>query len=238
MKMRKILLLLLLLPAMTAAVAGPKTYLEKSQMPDALAWLPVPPDSSYMLMAGDYGRYWWGKSLRGTERGERAREDAECNAGYFCRIFSEPMGITLSKEETPAIYELLERAVQTIDQTDHNTKNHYMRRRPYMVFAEPTMVPKDEEPLSKNGSYPSGHTVCGWSCALLLSEINPEAANRLFKVGYEYGQSRVIAGFHWQSDVDAGRAVASAGYAVLHTNDEFRKQMTLAQKEFAKKTKK
>jgi len=237
MKTRNVLLLLVLLP-LTVAAAEPKTYLGKSQMPDALAWLPVPPDSSYMLMAGDYGRYWWGKSLRGTERGERAREDAQCNAAYLCSIFSEPMGMTLSKEATPAIYELLETAVQTIDQTDRHAKDHYMRRRPYMVFAEPTLVPKDEEPLSKNGSYPSGHTVCGWSCALLLAEINPEAANGIFKVGYEYGQSRVIAGFHWQSDVDAGRAVASAGYAVLHANEQFMQQMEKAKKEFAKKKKK
>lgn len=237
MKTRHSLLLVLLSLSLMAFAAGPKTYMDKSQMPDALAFLPVPPDSSYMLMAGDYGRYWWGKSLRATERGERAREDAQCNADYLCRIFSEPMGITLSKERTPAIYELLERAVQTIDQCDLHAKSHYMRRRPYMVFAEPTMVPADEEPLSRNGSYPSGHTVCGWSCALLLAEINPDAANEIFKVGYEYGQSRVIAGFHWQSDVDAGRAAASAGYAVLHTNGEFQMQMKRAKREFAAKAK-
>ena len=235
MNSRYCCLLLTLVVLFSARVGAVKPYLDKSRVPDATHYLPAPPDSSYMLMSGDYGRYWWGKQLRPTERGERARQDANCNTDYFCKVFSEAMGVTLSKENTPEIYELLNRAVQTIDLGDHNAKDYYARRRPYMVFAEPTMVPKDEEPLSHNGSYPSGHTVCGWSAALLLTEINPDAAEQLLKIGYEYGQSRVIAGFHWQSDVDAGRAVASAGFAVLHANQDFMVQMAKARKEFSKK---
>ena len=230
--------LILLLFGVSSAIAwSAKPYLKKNEMPDATNYLPAPPDSSYMLMAGDYGRYWWGKSLRPTERGERARQDAECNADYICRIFSPAMGITLSKDSTPAIYELLNRAVETIDLGDHKAKAFYSRRRPYMVFDEPTLVPNDEEVLRKNGSYPSGHTVCGWSAALLLTEINPDAAEEILRIGYEYGQSRVIAGFHWQSDVDAGRAVAAAGYAFLHSNKDFLQQMTKAKLEFRQKQK-
>ena len=78
----------------------------------------------------------------------------------------------------------------------------------------------------------SGHTVRGWGMALLLSEINPEAQDELFKLGYEWGQSRVIAGFHWQSDVDASRMLAAATYARLHACDAFNEDMEAAKKEF------
>jgi D-alanyl-D-alanine dipeptidase len=44
-------------------------------------------------------------------------------------------------------------------------------------------------------------------------------------------------GAHWQSDVDAGRLVASVAIAKLHTSDRFLKQMQKAREEFAKKTK-
>ena len=71
--------------------------------------------------------------------------------------------------------------------------------------------------------------------ALLLSEINPDAQNELFKLGYEWGQSRVIAGYHWQSDVDASRMLAAASYARLHACEEFLKDMADARKEFKKK---
>ena len=49
-----------------------------------------------------------------------------------------------------------------------------------------------------------------------------------------YGESRVIAGAHWQSDVDASRVAASIGVAALHTSPEFLAQMARAQEECRK----
>ena len=72
--------------------------------------------------------------------------------------------------------------------------------------------------------------------ALLLCEINPAAQDAILKLGYEWGQSRVIAGYHWQSDVDASRLVAAAGYARLHTNAEFLADIAAARAEYARKT--
>ena len=69
--------------------------------------------------------------------------------------------------------------------------------------------------------------------ALLLCEINPDAQDDLLALGYQWGQSRVIAGYHWQSDVDAARLLASAGYARLHTNKDFLADMAAACDEFA-----
>ena len=83
-------------------------------------------------------------------------------------------------------------------------------------------------------SFPSGHTILGWSAALLLSEINPDRAEAIVNRGYLYGESRVIVGAHWQSDVNAGYLYASVAYAKLHTSDRFLKQMEKARKEFKK----
>ena len=78
----------------------------------------------------------------------------------------------------------------------------------------------------------------GWSAALLLTELAPECADKILAVGYRYGESRVIAGFHWQSDVDAGRLVASAAVARLHADKTFLRLMEEAKKEFKKLSKK
>ena len=104
-----------------------------------------------------------------------------------------------------------------------------------MVFSEPTLIPAEEDELRNTGSYPSGHTLRGWAMALLLSEINPDAQNEILKKGYEWGESRVIAGYHWQSDTDASRLLASACYARLHTSEAFLADMAAARKEFAEK---
>ena len=69
---------------------------------------------------------------------------------------------------------------------------------------------------------------------LTLTELNPSRGNEIMKHAYEYGQSRVICGYHYQSDVDAGRLCASVGYAAVHSSEGFQKQMTKAKKEIAK----
>ena len=58
--------------------------------------------------------------------------------------------------------------------------------------------------------------------------------NEILKRGYELGESRVICGYHWQSDVDAARIVGSAVVATLHTNPAFQQQLQKAKDEFAK----
>ena len=90
--------------------------------------------------------------------------------------------------------------------------------------------------LTGEGSYPSGHTMRGWTAALLLAEVNPAAADTIFARGWMYGESRVIVGAHWQSDVDASRVAASIGYSALHGSAEFREQMSKAQAEYLEKT--
>ncbi|MBO4778495.1 MAG: phosphatase PAP2 family protein, partial [Bacteroidales bacterium] len=109
--------------------------------------------------------------------------------------------------------------------------------RPFARFHEPSLAPWDDEVLSHNGSYPSGHTLRGWTAALILMEINPANADTLLARGFMFSESRVIVGAHWQSDVDAGRLAASAAVAKMHTSPEFLEQMEKAKKEFALLTK-
>ena len=112
-------------------------------------------------------------------------------------------------------------------------KNKYMRVRPFVLYNTNTCYPEEEEKLRNTGSYPSGHTATSWGYALLLAEINPERRDEILKRGFEMGQSRVICGYHWQSDVDAARLSSAGAVAVLHANPEFQKQMEKAKQEFA-----
>ena len=66
---------------------------------------------------------------------------------------------------------------------------------------------------------------------------NKERADTILARGMMYGESRVIVGAHWQSDVDAGRLASAALYARLHTSDRFLEQMRRARQEFLKKSK-
>jgi acid phosphatase (class A) len=116
-------------------------------------------------------------------------------------------------------------------------KEFYHRTRPFAYHKEGTLMPDAEGMLHQNGSFPSGHTLRGWTTALLLLEINPARAHELLTKGYQYGESRVISGYHWQSDVDASRLVSAAAVAKLHTSERFLKQMKRAKREFKRLSK-
>ena len=207
-------------------------YFTVADMPSALRYMPPPPARGEMRFAYDSAQYVWGKSQRATARGSKAKADAEYSIARMAAIFSPVIGVQISKKGTPELWKLLRDATRTAGLACDSAKNTYMRPRPYMVFGEPTLVPEDEEDLRNNGSYPSGHTTLGWSTALILCEICPEHQNAILKEGYEYGQSRVIAGFHWQSDVDAARVIAGAAFARLHTSEAYLSQLKKAQNEY------
>lgn len=57
------------------------------------------------------------------------------------------------------------------------------------------------------------------------------------KTAYDLGQSRVIVGFHYQSDIEAGRVAGSITFARLCAEEEFQKMMGQAAKEFKEKSK-
>ncbi len=210
-------------------------YFQAEEMPDMLKWLPAPPDATSPEFMRDVNRYMWGKEQRNDSvRAALAIAQADYTMGEVCRQFSGPMGITLSQEATPEIFRLLNDAIRTADKIVTIPKAHYKRPRPFMVFHEHTLTPDDEVFLVNNGSYPSGHTLMGITAALTLLEINPEAADALMQRGYEIGDSRVIVGAHWQSDVDAGRQAAAVAMAKIHTSPEFQKQLEKAKKEFAR----
>ena len=231
----KALLLFFLVLAMAQYVHSqePEPLLTPQQMPNAVRYLPAPPDALSEAFAYDEVRYRWGKAVRrDSARLAIAVHDADWNINYICREFSEPFGMTLSEERTPAIYRMLYVSLITADQAGRLAKDYYHRTRPYVYYGEPTIYPADEEELRNNGSYPSGHTIEGWCAALLLSELNPDRADTLLARGYMYGESRVIAGYHWQSDVDAGRLVASAALARLHADKRFQRLMKKACREY------
>jgi acid phosphatase (class A) len=66
---------------------------------------------------------------------------------------------------------------------------------------------------------------------LILAEMVPVKADSLLQRGFDFGQSRVVCGVHWQSDVNAGRVVAAAVVAQLRANSDFEAQFRAAQKE-------
>ncbi len=233
---RKKLLILLFCSVSISSVAQ-EEYLKLDDFPNAVNYLPAPPDTASLSFVDDVNQYMWGKNQRNNpEIYERARFGAVWNVDSTMTYFSGAFGMPITKENTPKLHHLLSRYMNTVGYAVKKTKDYYFRRRPYAQFNEHTIYPAEEEILKQNGSYPSGHTTRGWSVALLLTEINPSRQDTIISCGYHYGQNRVIAGYHWQSDVVAARSAAGAAYMRLHTDAQFCKDLAEAKKEYLKKS--
>lgn len=239
--MKKLLIwsLLLLLQFSALAQQTFKPYMPEDQMPDVVKVLPAPPADPSPAFDYDVLRYMWGKQQRRDSlRLAMAVRDAIWDLDTTIVILGEHFGHKISKEGTPAIYNVLTRGVTTIEAIRIKPKAHHFRIRPFVYFNEPSIFPQDDEWLSKEGSYPSGHTIRAWACALLMSQINPATAEAVFARAWESGESRVISGCHWQSDVNASRPTADMGYARLQTCPEFQRDMARAQEELRRLRKK
>ena len=212
---------------------GVTLYFSTEEMPDLIKCLPPPPDTIGEDFAHDIIRYMWGKSQRAdSARAAIVFRDAVWSFDALLAEFNVPLGLTVTKEGTPEIYKFMVNSLATIDQMRVAPKAYYHRKRPFERFHEHMLTKYEEKELSGEGSYPSGHSQRGYAAALLLSEINPNRVDTIMARGFMYGESRVIAGAHWQSDVDASRLAAAIGVSRLHTSPDFLAQLNKARNEF------
>lgn len=226
-RLASVLIMSLMFASLSASTAEP--FLTEADYAD-FASMFCPPETDDPLFFRDLCQHARALELWGSPRAEVAQQDYPWDIG-IAKCFEVAYGQTISLEETPELYVLLECAAQDASISLRAIKQKYHRLRPYVFFDEPTLIPADEKDLRLNGSYPSGHSVAGFTFALILAELAPERQNELFQRGLDFGQSRVIANYHWQSDVDAARVIAAMVVARLHACDAFREQLNRARQE-------
>ncbi len=228
MKLSHILLICFLLFSTSSYATA---YLPQNEIPNIVTFLPLPPSPNTKEFTNDQLQYEWGKSVRNTPRGTQAVEDASHELQYIANIFTAPANIKITPENAPQTFALLKNISDTTSLASNLSKSHYHRQRPFAYFKEPTPLPKSEKRYSTRNSYPSGHTIIGWTNALVFANLLPLYQTEILKRGYEYGQSRVIVGYHYQSDVDASRLISGALVAKLFQNKEFLQDFNSAKQE-------
>jgi membrane-associated phospholipid phosphatase len=101
----------------------------------------------------------------------------------------------------------------------YEAKYFYWSPRPFHVDPEfKSMIPSPSHP-----SYPSGHSCQGAAVAGVLASFFPGDKEALDNAVVEAGNSRMWAGIHFQSDIDAGQTL---GYGVAELVAERAETMT------------
>jgi acid phosphatase (class A) len=208
-------------------------YLPQGTAPDSSKMLPPPPADDSAVKTADLALHNATLGLHEGPRWALAAQDADLTFPNAAGTYSCVLGAPITEAETPTLYRLLRRTLTDAGAATGPAKRQHMRKRPFVELNEKSCSPNDESYLRNDGSYPSGHSSIGWAWALLLAERAPDHNTALLARGLDYGQSRVICGVHWTSDVAAGRVVGAGVVAQLHNDPTFRADFEAARAELA-----
>jgi acid phosphatase (class A) len=191
---------------------------------DAVDILPPAPSAEQTAAEGPIVRGPWSDA-----RIAQARADNQLDA---FSAFAPVLGERFRPENFPHTRAIFRRMYVPLGASLTIAKNRYQRPRPFMVDSEVTTCITPDDDLRGNGSYPSGHSAFGWGWALILAELSPTHADAILQRGRDFGDSRVVCGVHYPSDVEAGRIIAAAAIARLHADPGFQREMEAARAEF------
>lgn len=199
--------------------------------PSALKILCPPVMSDSYFFYGDVAPYWQAKGERNSERGALAIFDACLNDNDVITGFATAMGVDLSS--LPNVKNLICEVKLMLGTHASSMKGYWNRKRPYVQLGDTTIVPVEETIYCNESSYPSRHAMIGWGLALVLAEVMPDCQDAILKRGYDFGWSRVIAGYLYPTDVQAGRVMASCLVAKMHNEPDFNSLLEAAKQEYA-----
>jgi acid phosphatase (class A) len=217
--------------ALTVALALPAFAEDAKAMPftdaeevNLLDLLSPPPANGSAQMQAELGELLTIQVTRTPEQGARAIADAEEDVWRFSDVIDSPK---FTKENLPKFAAFFDRIVETEGAVVDPAKKVWNRPRPQMY----SDLVKPIVPLSKSGSYPSGHTTLGTLMGIVLSNMLPEKKQALMTRAWEYGHNRVVGEIHYPTDIEAGRIAGTVIAETIMTHDDYKKEFEAAKAE-------
>jgi acid phosphatase (class A) len=211
-------------------------YLAGGHKIDATAFLPAPPAPGSKAFDADRDAFESTRALKNGERWQLAASDDRLDTDSLMADYSCAAGFTLNRITAPKLAALFEKVRSDAGSAIGTGKTFFKRPRPLIGNDAPICV--DRSAYENSYSYPSGHSTLSWTFTLILAELAPDRAGEIAARGRAFGESRVVCGVHWASDVEAGRLAAATVFAALQGNAAFRRDMEGARAEIAKLRKK
>jgi acid phosphatase (class A) len=211
-------------------------YLTADQVADSIRFLGPPPAADTGAKKGDVETYQATRRLEGTPRWSLAARDDSVGAAQMAANFSCALGVRTTPQTAPALFHLFTRLVPDTGLAVGAAKAFYKRPRPFVEKGgKVCIVDRERDALGKTYSYPSGHSTYGWLTGLVMAQIAPDRATDVLARARSFGESRVVCGVHYESDVEAGRVAASGVFAALQSSEVFLADVQAARAELAQR---
>jgi acid phosphatase (class A) len=209
-------------PALLHAEAA-KPYSDSKEI-NLLLLLPPPPALDSARMKAELGEILTIQVTRTKEMEARAIADATENIWRFADVVDSPK---FAAAGLPKVAAFFDRVVETEAAVVDPAKEVWKRPRPHLY----SDLVKPVVPLSKSGSYPSGHATVGTLMGIELANMLPEKRAQIMARAWEFGQNRVVGGIHYQSDIEAGRIAGTVIAQTISTHPDFKQDFEAAKAE-------
>lgn len=143
-------------------------------------------------------------------------------------IFNAVVGHDL--KTLPATWALLSTVQNEADRAADLAKVHFARTRPWGVDAT---MPRCDAGTKPTRSYPSGHSMLGYSVGLTLAQLLPAKAPAILDRAQDYALSRQLCGAHFASDTEASHALGTYVASLVLADPRIAPRLAAARAELA-----
>ena len=200
-----------------------KPYSDNKEI-NLLLLLPPPPALDSDQMKTELGEILTIQVTRTKEMEARALADATENIWRFADVVDNPK---FNAATLPKVAAFFDRITETEAAVVDPAKDVWKRPRPHLY----SDLVKPVVPLSKSGSYPSGHATVGTLMGIELANMLPEKRAQIMARAWEFGHNRVVGGVHYPSDIEMGRITGTVIAQTISTHPDFKTDFEAAKAE-------
>jgi acid phosphatase (class A) len=214
---------LMALAPVLALAEDAKPYSDAKEI-NLLLLLPPPPANDSAQTKAELGEILTIQVTRTKEMEARAMADATENIWRFSDAVDDPK---FTAANLPKVAAFFDRVIATEAAVVDPAKDVWKRPRPHLY----SDLVRPVVPLSKSGSYPSGHATVGTLMGIELANMLPEKRAAIMARAWEFGHNREVGGIHYPSDIEMGRISGTAIAQSISTHPDFRQEFEAAKAE-------
>jgi acid phosphatase (class A) len=200
-----------------------KPYADNKEV-NLLLLLPPPPAVGSDQTKAELGEILTIQVTRTKAMEARAIADASENIWRFADAVDNPK---FTAAALPKFAAFFDRVIETESAVVDPAKDVWKRPRPHLY----SDLVRPVVPLSKSGSYPSGHATVGTLMGIELANMLPEKRAEIMARAWEFGHNRVVGGIHYPSDIEMGRISGTVIAQAISTHPDFQQEFEAAKAE-------